>query len=224
MIMNNVLNNHVNYNHVSFSEDEMLSKSQEFYEWLYKRRSIRHFSDSPVPIDIIKNVIRAASTAPSGANKQPYTFCVVANPDMKRKIRLAAEREEFENYNGRMPNDWVDALAPLETNWKKDYLETAPYLIVVFKKVYDKNEDGKSNNYYVNESVGLAVGMLLAAIHNAGLVSLTHTPSPMNFLKNLLDRPENERPYMLLPIGYPSEECNVPNIARKTLGEIMVEY
>ncbi|MEQ8927865.1 MAG: nitroreductase family protein [Fulvivirga sp.] len=175
--------------------------------------------------EVIENIILSASTAPSGAHKQPWSFCVVSNPDLKKQIREAAEKEEYESYNGRMTEDWLKDLEPLGTDWHKPFLEIAPYLIIVFKKAYDICPEGKKkNNYYVNESVGLAAGFLLTAIHNAGLVALTHTPSPMNFLTKLLDRPENERPMLLIPIGYPVEETWVPNIERKPLEEVASFY
>lgn len=206
------------------SEAEQLERSRAFYEKLNKRRSVRSFSDKPVALEVMENIIKSASTAPSGAHKQPWTFCLVSSPELKRKIRIAAEAEEKENYSGRMSEEWLRDLAPFETNWEKPFLETVPYLIVVFKKAYDLVDGEKRNNYYVNESVGLATGMLLAAIHEAGLVSLTHTPSPMNFLKSVLNRPENERPFLLIPVGYPDEGATVPDIKRKSVAEIMVHY
>lgn len=206
------------------SEEEQLNNSEQFYNWLDKRRTVREFSDKPVDIKVIENIIKAASTAPSGAHKQPWTFCVVSNPEMKKKIREAAEKEEYENYHGRMSDRWLKDLEPFATDWKKPFLETAPYLIIVCKRAFEMIEGEKVNNYYVTESVGLAAGMLLAAIHKAGLVSLTHTPSPMNFLTKLLDRPANERPFLLVPVGYPADGAQVPDIQRKKLDEIMVNY
>ncbi len=201
----------------------MLKRSEEFYHWLDRRRSVRDFSDQPVERRIIENVLRAASTAPSGAHKQPWTFCVVSDPQLKQVIRKGAEEEEYESYHGRMSPEWLDDLRPLQTDWKKPFLEIAPYLIVVFKKAYDILPDGsKGTNYYVNESVGIACGFLLAAIHHAGLCALTHTPSPMNFLSKILKRPENERPYLLIPVGYPAKETFVPKLTRKSLAEIAV--
>lgn len=205
-------------------EEEMLQRSRNFYEKMDKRRSVRHFSDKKVPEKVIDNIIKAASTAPSGAHKQPWTFCVVSNPELKKKIRKAAEEEEHRNYNGRMSEEWLRDLAPLGTDWKKPFLEKAPYLIIVFRRAYEIVDGEKRNNYYVNESVGLAAGFLLAAIHHAGLVSLTHTPSPMNFLGKLLERPENEKPVLLIPVGYPSQEAKVPDINRKELEEVAVYY
>src|SRR5690606_26269991 len=195
----------------TFSEQEVINRSKSFCEWMNQRRTVRDFSDKPIPKEVIDNLILTASTAPSGAHKQPWTFCVVQNPEMKRKIREAAEQEEYESYTGRMSEEWLDDIKALQTDWHKPFLEVAPYLIVVFKKAYDLKQDGtKGTNYYVNESVGLACGFLLAAIHHAGLVALTHTPSPMNFLTKILNRPENERPFLLIPIGYPAAETFVP--------------
>ena len=166
----------------------------------------------------------AASTAPSGAHKPPWTFWVVTNPELKKQIRAAAEKEEFDSYNGRMTPEWLEDLAPLGTNWEKPFLEIAPALIIVFKRAYEFAGDKKKNNYYVTESVGLASGFLLAAIHHAGLVAHTHTPSPMNFLCKLLARPENERPFLLIPIGYPAENTQVPDLKRKNRGQVEVFY
>lgn len=216
---------HVPYQPEDFSSGEMLERSKEFYKWLDSRRSVRHFSDKPVPQEVIENIIRSAGTAPSGAHKQPWKFCAVSNSALKKKIRKAAEQEEKENYSGRMSERWLKDLAPLGTDQNKEFLEIAPWLIVVFKEVYELDENGeKQNNYYVNESVGIACGMLIAAIHNAGLVTLTHTPSPMNFLAELLDRPGNERAYLLLPVGYAAKDTLVPDIHRKELKEISEFY
>jgi nitroreductase len=210
------------YNPISSKEQQ--SNSNAFFELLNSRRSIREFSDKPIPEGVIENIIKSASTAPSGAHKQPWFFCVVKSKEAKKKIRKAAEEEEFENYNGRMSDEWLKDLKKFNTDWNKPFLEIAPALIVVFKKTFDYENGDKSKNYYVNESVGLATGMLLAAIHNAGLVSLTHTPSPLNFLSKALERPENEKPYLLIPIGYPSINAQVPILKRKELTEIMKEY
>jgi nitroreductase len=190
-----------------------------------RRRSLRYFSDKPLPREVIENLIKTASTAPSGAHKQPWTFCAVSDPAIKSQIREAAEKEEYESYNGRMSEEWLRDLAPLGTDWHKPFLEIAPWLIVVFKKAYELDGNGEKRKcYYVNESVGLAAGFLLAAIHHAGLVSLTHTPSPMNFLQKILDRPDNERPFLLIPVGYPAEAAEVPDLRRKSLGEVAVFY
>lgn len=212
------------YTHESFSPEETLERSRSFYEWMNKRRSVRDFSDKPVAAETLEYIIRTASTAPSGAHKQPWTFCLVTNAEMKRKIREAAEKEEYESYNGRMTQEWLEDLAPLQTDWRKEFLETAPALIVVFRRPYEIIDGKKKNNYYVNESVGLACGFLIAAIHHAGLASLTHTPSPMNFLSELLARPDNEKPFLLLPVGYPSEACKVPDLARKGLEKVLTIY
>ena len=212
------------YSKETYSETEVIQRSKEYFDWMDKRRTVREFSDKPIPKEVIENIIMAGSTAPSGAHKQPWTFCAVSNPDLKKQIKEAAEKEEYESYNGRMSEDWLKDLAPLGTDWNKPFLEIAPYLIIVFKKAYDICDGQKKNNYYVNESVGLAAGFLLTAIHNAGLVALTHTPSPMNFLTKLLDRPENERPVLLIPVGYPVEETYVPKIKRKPLEEVAVFY
>jgi nitroreductase len=216
---------HISYNQIKFDEDEMVERSSSFYDFMDKRRSVRFFSTKDVPLEIVNNILKTASTAPSGANKQPWTFCVVRNPELKAQIRELAENEERINYNGRMSDRWLDDLAPLGTDAVKEFLTEAPWIIVVMKKTYDlTDEGGKSNNYYVNESVGIACGMLISAIHFAGLVTLTHTPSPMNFISKALNRPENEKPYLILPIGYALESCTVPDIKRKTLDEVAIYY
>lgn len=210
---------------LQLTPEESLHRSTEYYNLMDKRRSLRMFSDRPVEQSVIENIIATASTAPSGANKQPWFFCAVKSADVKAQIRKSAEEEEYQSYNGRMSDEWLKDLEPFNTDWNKPFLEIAPWLIVVFKKVYDFNDNGeKKNNYYVNESVGLATGMLLAAIHNAGLVALTHTPSPMNFLLKLLNRPENERPFLLIPVGYAPENAEVPDINRKGLDKVMKVY
>ena len=222
----------VSYSKETYPTAEMLEKSKEFYEWLDKRRTVRDFQDKPVSRDVIENILLSASTAPSGAHKQPWTFCVVSNPDLKKQIRTEAEREEFESYNGRMPAEWLKDLGPLQTDWKKEFLEMAPYLIIVFKRSYevetisagDMQTLHKHQNYYVTESCGIACGFLLAAIHHAGLVALTHTPSPMNFLSKVLNRPENEKPFLLIPVGYAAEECWVPDLKRKPIEAIANWY
>jgi nitroreductase len=207
-----------------FEESEMISRVNELYSFADARRSVRTFSDKSIPEEVIEKIIMTASTAPSGAHKQPWTFCLVKDSDLKSKIRKAAEEEEYESYNGRMSETWLKDLEPFQTDWNKPFLEIAPYLIIVFKRVYELVDGKKSNNYYVNESVGIACGMLINAIHNAGLVTLTHTPSPMNFLTKILNRPENERPFLLLPVGYPEDGTQVPDIKRKSLNEIIVKY
>ncbi len=214
----------ISYSSHTNSEDEALQKSVEFHSKFNQRRSIRHFSNKPVSKEIIENLIMSASSAPSGAHKQPWTFCAVSNQALKAQIRLAAEQEEFESYNGRMSEEWLRDLAPLGTDWQKEFLEVAPWLIIVFRKPYDIINGVHRKNYYVQESVGIACGFLLAAIHHAGLVSLTHTPSPMNFLQKLLNRPENEKPFLLIPVGYPAENAMVPDIKRKDVDEVSVWF
>ena len=217
--------NHVLYDVKRKSQVDSLESSKAFYKWLDTRRSVREFSSKSVPKRVIENLIKSASTAPSGAHKQPWTFCAISNPLIKKKIRESAEIEEKENYESRMSDRWKQDLEPMATNMYKPFLEEAPWLIVVFKKAYDVDEEGnKSNNYYVNESIGIACGMLISAIHNAGLVTLTHTPSPMNFLSKILKRPKNERAFLLLPVGYPKSPVYVPELKRKTLDEVSVFY
>jgi iodotyrosine deiodinase len=216
---------YIAYQKETYPPEQMEQRASEFYGFMDQRRSVREFSDRPVPRKVIEHLILTASTAPSGAHKQPWTFCVVQNPALKKQIREAAEKEEKESYEHRMSKEWLEDLRPIGTDWQKPFLEIAPYLMVVFKKAYNLQEDGaKRNNYYVSESVGLACGFLLAAIHHAGLVALTHTPSPMNFLTKLLHRPENERPYLLIPVGYPAESTWVPDLKRKSLEEISEWY
>lgn len=208
----------------TFPETEMLKRGQDFFRYMDQRRTVRDFSDRSVPRELMHDLIRTASTAPSGAHKQPWTFCLVGDADLKAKIREAAEKEEYESYHHRMSEEWLRDLAPLGTDWHKPFLETAPWLVVIFKKAYDYIDGEKRKNYYVNESVGLAAGFFLAAAHHAGLCTLTHTPSPMDFLTNLLGRPANERPFLLIPVGYPAEEVRVPDLQRKPLDEVMVEF
>jgi iodotyrosine deiodinase len=214
----------IQHHPVCFTEREMISRSSAFLQRMNERRSVRDFSDKPVPREVIHNLLLTASTAPSGAHKQPWTFCVVTDGAIKKAIRTEAEREEFESYNGRMSEEWIADLRPLQTDWKKPFLETAPYLIVVMKKAYDLEDGAKRNNYYVSESVGIACGFLLAAIHEAGLVALTHTPSPMNFLAKILKRPENERAFLVIPVGYAADDTFVPDLKRKSLEEVSVFY
>ena len=190
-----------------------------------RRRSVRDFSSEPIPLDVVRDCIAAAATAPSGANKQPWTFCLVTNAELKRRIRVAAEEEERTNYAGRMSDRWLRDLAPLGTDADKPHIEDAPALIIVFRRPFEVAADGgKLPSYYVNESVGIAVGMLIAALHSAGLATLPHTPSPMDFLGQILGRPANERAYLLLPVGYPLEGAQVPRIQRKKWPEICVEF
>lgn len=214
----------VPYRQTIYPESEMLQRARMFFEFMDKRRTVRHFSDKNIPDELIDQLIMTASTAPSGAHKQPWTFCVVRDQEIKSRIRAAAEKEEYESYNNRMPQEWLDDLAAIGTDWQKPFLEIAPALIIVFKRSYEIDGDRKRNNYYVSESVGLACGFLLAAIHNAGLVALTHTPSPMNFLSTILERPSNEKPFLLIPIGYAAEDCVVPKLTRKPENEVITYY
>ena len=215
----------VPYSRERLAPEESLRRAEGFEAELESRRSLRMFSDAPVEQAVVESVIRAASTAPSGAHKQPWTFCAVSSPAVKRQIREAAEREEYENYHGRMSDAWLADLQAFGTDWHKPFLETAPWLIVAFKRAYELTADGeRAKNYYVNESVGLACGFLLTAIHRAGLVALTHTPSPMNFLERVLQRPANERAFLLIPVGYPAEDAVVPVLRRKSLDEVAVFY
>lgn len=216
---------HLRYTHESYPEDEMLKRSKDFLNLMRKRKSLRYFSDKPVNREIIDNIIKTAATAPSGANKQPWTFCIVSDPKIKEEIRIAAEAEEKKSYDSRMSERWLKDLKPLGTDWQKPFLETAPYLIIVFKKNYDVDENNERvHTYYVNESVGLACGFLISAIHNAGLVTLTHTPTPMKFLTKILDRPKNEVPFLLLPVGFQAEEAYVPDINKKDFEDVVVNY
>ncbi len=207
--------------YLEYPEDEMRRRAAAFRADMQRRRSVRHFSSRPVPREIIEDCVRAAGSAPSGANMQPWFFAVVSDPDVKRRIREAAEEEEREFYGGRAPEEWLEALAPLGTDEHKPFLEDAPYLIVIFVQRFGLTPDGeKFKHYYALESVGIATGLLIAAVHNAGLVSLTHTPSPMGFLNEILGRPHNEKPFLTLVVGYPAEDARVPDIRRKPLDEI----
>jgi iodotyrosine deiodinase len=213
----------IDYRPETLEPDEIKLRSDVFYASMQKRRSIRDFSSQPIPQGVLENIILTAGTAPSGANKQPWIFCLVTNPEIKRKIREAAESEEKLNYTQRMSEEWLRDLEPLATDEHKEFLEKAPALIVIFKRLFEFEENNhKHQNYYVQESVGLATGILIAAIHQAGLCCLTHTPSPMNFLCDLLERPKNERAFLLIPVGFASEECIVPDIQRKSLDKILV--
>lgn len=212
------------YTRDTYSEDEMITRSRAYYEWLDGRRSLRAFSSREVPRQVMENLVMAASSAPSGAHKQPWTFCLVGDPALKQQIRLGAEEEERRNYQVRMSEEWLEDLQPFDTDWNKPFLEDAPWLVVVFKQIYGMENGQKRSHYYVNESVGLACGFLLTAIHHAGLVALTHTPSPMNFLAEILGRPSHERPYLLIPVGYPPEGAQVPLLRRKSLSEVVAFY
>lgn len=201
--------------------DEALPRVTELADDLCRRRTVRSFSDQPVDRDVIRQVLRAANSAPSGANKQPWTFVVVSDPDVKRQIRQAAEEEEKKNYSGRMSEEWREDLRQFRTDWQKEYLEIAPCLVVVFAQSYGLDSEGeKTKHYYVQESVGIACGMLIAAAHRAGLATLTHTPSPMGFLSRILGRPENERPFLLIPLGYPAPGAEVPDLRKKSVDDV----
>ena len=201
---------------------EMKARSAAFLAWLRARRSVREFSDEPVPREVMIDCLEAAAQAPSGANKQPWTFALVTDPALKHRIRVAAEKEETEFYRQRATPEWLADLAPLQTGPEKDFLDHAPALIAVFARRWEEGTGHK--HYYVSESVGIACGFLIAALHNAGLVTLTHTPSPMEFLARILGRPKGEHAYLLLPVGYPAEGCRVPDIARRPLTESLVEF
>jgi iodotyrosine deiodinase len=204
-----------------YTPEEMFDRSRSFLEDIKRRRTVRDFSDKRIPKEIIENCIAVANSAPSGANKQPWHFVVVNNPLIKKKIRVAAEEEEREFYSSRAPQEWLDALAPFGTDSNKPFLETAPYLIVIFSKSLDVLPDGtKLKTYYAVESTGIAAGFLIAAIHNIGLVCLTHTPSPMKFLNDICGRPQNEKPFLVLVVGYPAENAKVPDIVKKGLKEV----
>ena len=201
----------------------MLDRARRFHELMDRRRSLRDFSDRPVPRSLIALAIETASTAPSGAHRQPWTFVAVSDPETKRAIREAAEAEERESYEGRMPEPWRAALAPLGTDWHKPFLEIVPWLVVLFEQTTGTDDDGSTRkNYYVKESCGIAAGMFIASLHNMGLATLTHTPSPMKFLTRILGRPDNERPFILFPVGYPTDDALVPDIQRKTLDQVSV--
>ena len=214
--------NFVRYDYLKFTSEEQLKRAKEFLELCNRRRTVRQFSSKPIAKELLETLVRTAGTAPSGANKQPWRFIIVTDDELKRRIRLAAEKEEKQNYEHRMSQEWLDDLRALGTDWHKEFLEVAPALIVVFSVEYEKEGELVRKNYYVQESVGLAVGFLLLAIHNVGLVSLTHTPSPMHFLREILNRPSNERPFLHIPVGYPPEEVTVPNIKRKELEQISI--
>ena len=204
--------------------ERMFERGRSFYESMDSRRSVRDFSADPVPRELIELAVRTASTAPSGAHQQPWTFVLVGDPELKREIRVAAEREERTSYEGRMSEEWLEALRPLGTDWRKPFLETVPWIVVVFEQLWGEREDGaRRKHYYVRESVGIACGIFIAALHTMGLATLTHTPSPMGFLSEILDRPRNEKPFILFPIGYPSAGATVPNLTRKPLEDILIE-
>ncbi len=207
----------------SYPPGEMAARAEAFFEEMDSRRSVRDFSERPVPRALVERAIATASTAPSGAHMQPWMFVAVSDPETKRQIREAAEAEERASYAGRMSDEWRDALAPLGTDWRKPFLETAPWLVVLFAQRTGLRPDGsKRKHYYVQESCGIAAGLFIAALHHMGLATLTHTPSPMGFLREILERPENEAPLILFPVGYPAEGASVPKLQRKELDEVVV--
>ncbi|NQV51896.1 MAG: nitroreductase family protein [Flavobacteriales bacterium] len=212
------------YDPVRFDESELSRRAEEQYRFANRRRSIRDFSEKDIPFEVIQNIVMTAGTAPSGAHREPWTFCVIRSADLKKRIRAAAEAEEYESYSKRMSDQWLEDLKPMGTDWHKPFLEKVPWIIVVFKRAFEYDNGQKHQNYYVNESVGIACGMLINAIHNAGLATLTHTPSPMNFLTKILERPDNERPYLLLPVGYPAGNVKVPDLQRKSFSELAVVF
>lgn len=215
----------VPYHPLSVPDDQRTAVAATILGEMNQRRTVREFSDRPVPRELIETAIMCASTAPSGAHMQPWTFVLVGDPEMKRQIRVAAEIEEKENYEGgRIPPHWREDLAPVGTDWRKPFLETVPWIVVVFEQRYGTKPDGsKQHHYYVKESVGIACGLFIDALHRMGLSTVTHTPSPMAFLRNLLDRPKSERPFIVFPIGYAADNCEVPDLTRKTLEDVMVE-
>lgn len=216
----------VPYRPISVSDDERIAVARSVFEEMDQRRTVREFSTRPVPREMIDYAIMAASTAPSGAHMQPWTFVVTGDPDVKRAIREAAEVEERENYEGgRLPPHWREDLAPIGTDWEKPFLETVPWIVIVFEQRFGTRPDGdKQHHYYVKESVGIACGLFIDALHRMGLSTVTHTPSPMLFLKKLLKRPDSERPFILFPVGYAADDCRVPDLKRKTLAEVKVGF
>ncbi|MEM6293027.1 MAG: nitroreductase family protein [Myxococcota bacterium] len=215
---------HVPYQPERIPQDEGLARGKAFYANMDRRRSVRFFSEDPVPREAIELAIKTASTAPSGAHRQPWTFVVVSDAEIKKQIRIAAEEEERKSYEGgRMPEEWLEALAPLGTDWQKPYLETVPYIVVLFEQITGFDESGEvQKNYYVKESCGIAAGLFIASLHQMGLSTLTHTPSPMGFLSKILGRAKNERPFILFPVGYPTKDATVPDIQRKALDRVSV--
>lgn len=213
----------VPYSVEPLTEAESIERAEAFFETMDARRSVRDFSDRPVPRAVVERAIATASTAPSGAHMQPWTFVAVSDAETKRRIREAAEAEERESYGGRMSDEWLEALAPLGTDWRKPFLETAPWLVVLFAQRWGRRPGGaKRKHYYVQESCGIAAGLFIAALHHAGLATLTHTPSPMRFLSEILERPDGEAPFILFPVGYPAEGARVPDLKRKPMDEIAV--
>ena len=207
----------LNFNRIS--QDDMARASSDFLSLMRFRRSVRQFSDQDIPIEVMKNIVSAAAAAPSGANKEPWYFSIVSNPIVKHEIRIGAENEEKAFYTQKAPASWLEDLNKFGTDWHKEFLEVAPYLIIVFKQIYDLQNGEKYKNYYVNESVGIACGILLTAIHRVGLVALTHTPSPMGFLEKICNRPPNERAFLLIPVGYPAVNAKVPDLKKKQFSD-----
>jgi nitroreductase len=214
----------IDYQPVKRDASEMGQRARSFYRLMSERRSVREFSPDPVPRELIELAIVTASTSPSGAHRQPWQFVAISDPQIKHRIRVAAEAEERQSYEGgRMPPEWLNALAPIGTDWHKPFLEIVPWIVVVFEELYGINPDGtRRKNYYVKESVGMACGIFIAALQNMGLAALTHTPSPMTFLSQILGRNDNERPFVLIPIGYPKKDCQVPDLRRKKLDDVSV--
>ena len=204
----------------NYNPENIKKQSEHFLEMVESRRTVRDFSDKPIPIEAVENAVRAAASAPSGANKQPWHFVIVKDQSIKKKIRVAAEKEEKEFYEHRAPDYWLEDLNQFKTDWNKPFLEKAPVLIAVFRQSYVDLSSTKKKNYYVSESVGISCGFLLVALHNAGLATLTHTPSPMGFLEKILNRPKNEKAFLLIPVGYPSEKAEVPRLQKKPFSEI----
>ncbi|MEZ6139210.1 MAG: nitroreductase family protein [Zavarzinella sp.] len=208
---------------LQLSNEETEQRGEEFFRLMDLRRNVRDFSDRPVPKELIELAIRTASTSPSGAHRQPWKFVAISQTEIKKQIRVAVETEEKQSYDRRMSAEWLHALAPIGTNWEKPYLEIVPWIVVVFEETYRIAPQGNvEKNYYVKESVGIACGIFITALHQMGLATLTHTPSPMAFLANMLGRPANERPFILFPVGYPAKDCTVPNLRRKTLDEVAI--
>jgi iodotyrosine deiodinase len=206
----------------ALSAEEKARRAREVFARFCRRRSVRDFAARPVARELVESAIRIAATAPSGANRQPWHFVAVADPEVKRRIRVAAEAEEKASYEGRMSAEWLSALEPLGTDWRKPFLETAPWLVVVFAEIWEERPDGaRGKNYYVRESVGIACGFFIAALHEMGLATLTHTPSPMGFLNDILGRPPNEKPFILFPVGIPADGCTVPDLDKKPLDAIV---
>ena len=202
--------------------DDMSDRAENFLQQMRRRRSVRYFSSDPVDRGLIERAIMTASTAPNGANRQPWRFVAVNSAEIKREIRIAAEDEEKASYGGRMPPEWLEALEGLGTDWRKAFLEHVPWIVVCFAELWEPAGERKVKNYYVQESCGIACGLFIAAVHNMGLATLTHTPSPMGFLSKILDRPKHERPYMLFPVGYPADDCTVPKISKKSTDEVII--